>query len=326
VIAYASLGIKANVFIFALLAVPSCALWTSTRRRTPWISTLLLAPGGAVLGVWGVEWRLDIEYALAAGCFHVAAGAAIAVLHKRQGHLRFAHLTSVGSIVFVALGALVFDVSTAVFFAATIAVSLAFGLLASRASLAIAVVLGVAASLIMYRRFEILIALAVVFACALLLTRWMARLPVFVSIIVLAVLHPAITSENTHGWCAFTLLIGGEAFLLAQQKIRDQKIALGISAAAALIVVFSELMFFAGSGIGLTIAVAVIGLLITAKSRPIGLTILGLTVLKLFAIDWQHLNGPPRVAIFIAAAVTMLLFAVRVKTTPDEQRESSGRR
>ncbi len=334
VIAYASLGLEANMFSLALLTVPACALWFA-RRGPPWMSATLVAASGALLAAWTLQRRLDVEYALVIGVCLVGAGAAIARFYEKQGHASFAELTSIGSLLFVAFGALVFDVSAGVFFIATISVSLLYGLLASRSSLVIAVLLGLAAALLIYRRFEVSLVLAVVFALTMILAHytksaalsWAARLPLLVSIIFLSVIHPAWMEENgsTHLWSGLSILAGGQAFVLARQNERDHRLALITSAVSIFIALCNELIYFAGFGIGLTIASGAVGLLAVAVSKPAGFTILGLTALKLFAVDWHDLNGAPRVAIFIVAAFSMLLFAVRVKNTHDGRRENPGR-
>jgi hypothetical protein len=231
-----------------------------------------------------------------------------------------------------------FDASTAVLFASLISISLAFGLLASRPSLGISIVLGILGSLILYTGFEILVALACTFVAGLFLARfaksaaitWVARLPLGAGIAVLVLLHPAFEAgagaARIHLWCVFTIVVGAQAFLLARFENQHRTIALAISGAAIVVTAFTEITHFAGFGLGLTVIAALIGLLATTKSKAVGLAILGLTALKFFAIDWQSLNGTPRVAILIAAAVTMLLIAVRVKTTVDGERESSGGR
>lgn len=334
-IAYASLEADANLLVYALAIVPACAVAiASSSTRSPWTSTFLLASSGAVLGAWSVTWKLDLRHTLGSGACFVLAALAIAAFHRRRQHAWPATLISAGAILFVAAGAIFFDAGATAFFAATIATALLFGLLASRAALPIAVLLGVAAALVLYRRFEILIALACLFAVALALARytssavlaWMARLPVVASSIAVAVLHPAIEPENTQLWCAFTVLVAGQLLVIARRDELDRSIAGAFAGLVACAGAFTELAIFAGFGLVLTLAAALIGLLVSAKSRYLGLAILGASAIKLFAIDWFNLNGGPRVAIFIAVGLAMLLFAVRVKTKIDGEHESPGRR
>lgn len=333
-IAYASLGTEANVFGIILLVIPACALWIASLRRTPIASASLLAASAMIFAAWSIQWRLADEYALGLGACFVASAALLARFYARQQHSYFAEATSICAILFVACGAFQFHLSAPAFFAVTISVALLFGLLASRASLVICVLLSIAAALVVYSRFESIVALTAVFAATLVLAHYtqfavlagLSRLALIAGANLLPWLHPSVIAGSTadplitHLWCGSTLLLAGQAFVLAYRKELDHKLTLLAGVLLSLTALFSELSYFAGLGIVLTLAAALIGGLVTLKSKPIGLSILGLAALKLFAVDWQFLNGPPRVAIFMIAAVAMLLLAVRVKNTPDEQR------